>query len=178
MEDNFASARLNSTIAQKYNMKTAKNNNKKAFIEEYYKAKGNVTDALIEQARIYTIIEKGIFPEEATTKEYYPVPITKELIDEIYKKIKLNSKENYIYFYESWRRKIDQGYYQEIVNSAFEDLKIALATYRKCNNPNWNVQMDYVEEGELKNLYLLLSQTKLNAGEINIRNFVKNYKER
>lgn len=161
MEDNFCRARLESTRISKYNSKTSKNITAKEFIEEYIKNE-DYPFSLKKAAFEYRNAQKGIitycYSDDTISK------ITQDEIESIYKHIKENCVKQFIAFFESYKRKIDEGYNQEFVDNSFEDLKIAYYTYRKSNNPGWNLTLKQINESEMANLYNILTNTKSPKG--------------
>lgn len=158
MEDNFWSARLNSTRINNYALKQQKNKSAKAIVTIYLNNKGEITQNLRTTAFLYNRICSGILDTNLTEDNISK--ITDEQINDIFLEIKSNADKNFIRFYESYRRKIDKGYTKEFVCNALSDLKTAYATYRKLNNSSWNLQDSQITENEMTNLYNILTQNK------------------
>lgn len=158
MGDNFASARMESTRINKYLLKQFKNRSSKAFLKIYLNNKGEVTSSLKKAACLYTRAHSGSLDTYITDGSLDK--ITDEQINEIHEEIKEGVSKNFVKFYESYRRKIDKSYNQDIVDNALGDLKTAYSTYRMANNPLWNLEESQITEDEMTNLYnILVPQT-------------------
>lgn len=155
----FASARMESTIKKNYMLKQLKNKSAKSFLVIYLNSNGEVTKNLKKAACLYERAHSGISNTDVTDEALEG--ITDEQINETYEKIKARASENFIKFYESYRRKIDLKYFdQNIVANSFGDLKTAYSTYRMVNNPLWNLKKEQITEEEMANLYnMLVPQT-------------------
>lgn len=148
----FASARMESTIKKNYMLKQLKNKSAKSFLVIYLNSNGEVTKNLKKVACLYKRSHSGISDTNISDEDLEE--ITDEEINEIYGKIKDGASQNFTKFYESYRRKIDKGYFdQNIVNNAYNDLKTAYSTYRMVNNPLWNLKKEQITEAEMANLY-------------------------
>lgn len=158
MVDNFASARMESTRINKYLLKQFKNKSAKSFLTIYINSKGEVTPSLKKAACLYTRAHSSSL--DTFIEDGSPDKITDEQINEIYGKIKDGASKNFVKFYESYRRKIDKSYNQDIIDNAFGDLRTAYSTYRMANNPLWNLEEEQITEAEMANLYnILVPQT-------------------
>ena len=122
MEDNFSRARMQSTRNTSYDAKTSKNNIKNEFVCEYTRTDYKNTEEIKKIARTLLMLEKGIVPESSPS---YRIDIPDKKIPEIFSRIKQGSTDNFINFYESYLRKIEFRYNQDIVDSSLEDVKTA-----------------------------------------------------
>lgn len=160
MEDNFSRARLEGIIRKKYIEKCKKNNTKKDFIYKYYE---NDNEDYLKNLKIatfkFTQAHSGIVCYDYNQENILRT-ISEEEINKTFELIKSNSSANFKYFYESYRRKIDKEYSQEFRDNALMDLKTAYQTYRKIQNPSWNLEASQITENEMENLYNILSKTK------------------
>lgn len=158
MEESFASARLDSIRINKYLLKHNKNEYKYLFLATYLNSKGEVTENLKKATFLYKRAHMGSLDTHITDTSLEE--ISDEEINDIYKEIKEGAFRNFIEFYESYRRKIDKSYDQDIIDNAFGDLKTAYSTYRIVNNPLWNLKKEQITEKEMTNLYnILVPQT-------------------
>lgn len=156
-EDNFTRARLESRRASNYTHKTSKNNVARQFVDIYMNPDLQDSTDLQNVANMYLLLEEGIVPSSCTRKSE---KISKRELNEIYVRIKQNATSNFIKFYQSYLRKIEQGYYPEYVESALEDVKTAYHTLRKSNLFDWNCPDEMITTSEMENLYLLISGQK------------------
>ena len=85
--------------------------------------------------------------------------ITDTQIEDVYEKIKQNAGTRFIEFYDSYRRKIDMHYFQEYVDNALRDVKMAYQIYRKSSNPDWDSPAEQISISEMENLYSVLTNT-------------------
>ena len=155
----FASARLESIRINKYRIKHLKNKVSRDLIFEFLKSKGELTEKLRLLIAKYEMLKKGILSNDFSDSELGK--ITSEQLNKIYEEITSNANLNFMRFYDSYMRKIDLKYNQEIIDNSLNDLKIAYSTYRKCQNPSWNLTEGQITESEMKNLYNILSQNKI-----------------
>ena len=155
MEDNFSKIRMQSTRNTNYTAKTSKNNIKNEFVCEYTKTDYKNTVEIKKIARTFLMLEKGIVPESSPS---YRIDIPDKMIPEIFSKIKQGSTKDFINFYQSYLRKIDIGYSEEIVKSSLEDVKTAYHTLRKCHLGQWECPHNMITIKEMENLYLLLTK--------------------
>lgn len=51
---------------------------------------------------------------------------------------------------------MNYGYTEDFVQNALSDVKVAYSTYRKVNNPDWNLKESQITENEMTNLYNIL----------------------
>lgn len=155
----YENMRIESIKTKKYMLKQFKNKSAKSFLTIYINSKGEVTENLKKAACLYKRAHSGRLDTNMSNEDLER--ITDEEINEIHEKIKDRATGNFVKFYESYRRKIDLGYYdQNIANNAFGDLKTAYSTYRMSNNPLWNLEEEKITEGEMSNLYnILVPQT-------------------
>lgn len=157
MEDNFSRARMQSTRNTNYNAKTSKNNIRNEFINAYAKPDYQNEGKIKEIARTFILLERGIVPESCPD---YKIDVSQETIKNIFLKIKETSNDNFIKFYESYLRKIELGYREELVESSLEDTKTAYQTLRKCHLFTWECPEKIITIKEMENLYLLLTRNK------------------
>lgn len=162
-ENNFAKARLESIRRSKYDTKTANNNAKRLFVDEYIKAEYKPTETVLKVADICLLLKRGIVVESYPKHD---INITNEELEKLFLQIKEGTNKNFIKFYQSYLRKIDLGYVQEYRDAAFEDAKIAYHTLRKCSIPGWECPDERITEAEMENLYNLLVGTKPNDQSI------------
>lgn len=155
MEDNFSKIRMQSTRNTNYTAKTSKNNIKNEFVCEYTKTDYKNTVEIKKIARTFLMLEKGIVPESSPS---YRIDIPDKMIPEIFSKIKQGSTNDFIKFYQSYLRKIEFGYNQDIVDSSLEDVKTAYHTLRKCHLGQWECPHNMITIKEMENLYLLLTK--------------------
>ncbi len=159
MEESFTSARMESTRINKYLLKQLKNKSAKAVLEIYMNSKGEITPKLKKATCLYIRAHSGSLDTEITDAALEK--ITDKEINEVYGKIKNGASENFVKFYESYRRKLDEGYNQDCIDNAFADLKTAYSAYRMANNPLWNLEEEQITQSEMSNLYnILVPQTK------------------
>ena len=161
-EDNFTRARLESRRASNYEHKTSKNNIAREFIDTYVDAEFKKTKDLEKVASMYALVEKGI---NLSSYGVIKLEISEKDIRDIYVRIKQNATSNFIKFYKSYLRKIEQGYYPEYVESALQDLKTAYHTLRRTNYFEWNCPDQMITVSEMENLYLLISGEKNNSSK-------------
>lgn len=157
--DNFAKARLESIRQSKYNTKTANNNAKRLFVDEYIKAEYKQTETVLKAADICLLLQRGIVVESYPKHD---INITNEELEKLFLQIKEGANNNFIKFYQSYLRKIDLGYAEEYRDTAFEDVKTAYHTLRKCSIPGWECPDEIITETEMENLYNILVGTKPN----------------
>lgn len=154
-ESNFASFRLESTRKSIYNLKTQKNFKSRKFIDAY--SNEELTPELQKATFEYIIAHKGITmysnPEGAISN------ITSKEVEQAYQTIQLSALDRFIYFYESYQRKLSK-YSQEYIDNSFQDLKTAYHVYRKLNNVGWDLEDFQISESEMTNLYNILTNTK------------------
>ena len=159
MEDNFTRARLESKRKKQYMVKCLKNNTTKEFIYTYFQVRNTDNlDDLRKATFAYVESRKGNLDFHLNTLGF--MNIDNEEINRVLSEIKANSSANFKYFYESYRRKIDKGYTSEFADNALKDLKVAYQTYRKLQNPQWDLESSQITEKEMENLYNILTNTK------------------
>lgn len=156
---NYENYRIEGIRMKNYILKQLKNKSAKSFLVIYLNSNSEVTKNLKKAACLYKRSHSGISDTNISDEDLEE--ITDEEINEIYGKIKDGASQNFTKFYESYRRKIDKGYFdQNIVNNAYNDLKTAYSTYRMANNPLWNLEETQITEAEMANLYnILVPQT-------------------
>lgn len=86
----------------------------------------------------------------------------------MYEEIKQNAGTKFIEFYDSYRRKIDMQYFQEYIDNALRDVKMAYQIYRKSNNPEWDSPSEQISITEMENLYSVLTNTNISHDESSI----------
>ena len=152
--DNFKAAQAMSASYKQYKLKKMQNDTKKAFVDEYYRANGELTDELRERIREYKLAQRGIFFNN------YPdlkVEVAPEDMYRVFLEIKNMSQSNFERFYRSYVDKIEKGYGEDKIANAFDDLKVAYHTYRRCFYPDWKCPHEFITESEMKNLYKLFN---------------------
>ena len=154
MEYDFLGARLNSTRINKYLAKQSMNNSLRKFISLYTSSDDKTTAEIKEAVCMYKELNRGVLQPFINDSDIEK--ITDDEVEKVFNETKEKSGKNFIYFYQSYRRKIEKGYNEEFVNNAFSDLKTSYYTYRKANNPLWNLTDCQITEGEMKNLYNIL----------------------
>lgn len=154
MENTFVSERFEATRKNRYLLKKLKNKYSREFINIYTSYDGEINDKLKKIACLYDIVHKGSLNVHIFDSDMEKM--SNEHIQQIYLNIKQNADKNFKYFYESYIRKIEKGYEQEYIQNALDDLKNAYYTYRKVNNPSWNLEDYQITESEIKNLYNIL----------------------
>lgn len=155
-EDEFSKARLDSAIKSNYGGKVSKNNARRNFIDKYTSNCGKMDDELLKAAKECIMAEKGIVIEKSSLN--YEIDITEETLNSLYVAIKKNSDDNFKYFFESYKRKIEYEYSDEYISSALRDLKTAYHTLRKCNILDWQCPDELINLTEMENLYSCLVQ--------------------
>ena len=155
MEDNFSKLRMQSTRNTNYTAKTSKNNVKNQFVCEYTKTDYKNTGEIKKIARTFLMLEKGIVPESSLS---YRIDISDKMIPEIFYRIKQGSTNDFIKFYQSYLRKIEFGYNQDIIDSSLKDVKTAYHTLRKSHLGQWECPLSMITIKEMENLYLLLTK--------------------
>ena len=154
MEHDFIGARLNSTRINKYLAKQSKNNSLRNFVFLYTSSDDKTTKEIKEAVCMYKELDRGVLQPFINDSDIEK--ISDDEVEKVFNEIKEKSGENFIYFYQSYTRKIEKGYNEEFVNNAFSDLKTSYYIYRKVNNPMWDLTDSQITECEMQNLYNIL----------------------
>lgn len=109
MEDNFARARLEGLRQNKYLIKKYRNKARKEFLEIYIRSKGEITPDLQKATSVSSRLSLGCLDIDVKESEYKRV--TKDEIENLYKKITENADNNFVKFYESYLRKLELRLY-------------------------------------------------------------------
>lgn len=160
MEDNFTRARLEGIRKNKYMLKHLKNKIAKDFLTVYGEANKGEINKLKELTYMYNLLCEGnlnICPSTFDLEK-----ISQSEIQDVYLGIRNIANNNFIYFYESYLRKIEREYEQKYVENALGDLKNAYYIYRKANNSAWNLDENQITKDEMTNLYNILTEKTKN----------------
>lgn len=157
-EKEFLNARMQSSIDSRYALKVAKNNSKKAFIDEYHRANGEFTEDIKGRIRDYKLAQRGILYQSYPDLKVEVMP--SDVLD-TFLEIKKASKDDFIKFYKSYIDKIEKGYNQDKIDNALRDLKVAYHTYRMCNNSGWKCPQEFITASEMENLYKILNPEEI-----------------
>lgn len=137
----YAAARLKSIVDKKYIAKRTKLNEAYSLIKSYSELEhGKVTDEIKVKAQSYFYAANGI----CFYSDINPAQVPDERVQTCVNGIRQNSSQIFLDFYESYKRKIDTGYREEIVNNAYEDLQVSYKLYCLANNleinPNISIE--------------------------------------